>query len=76
VTRQTQLEYSNSTLTRKYELQVVQFTLARILQGFQVTPEEGATVDMEEGSGIALPKVKPLRVALEPRLPLHLYENL
>ncbi|KAK3405909.1 hypothetical protein EUGRSUZ_K02128 [Eucalyptus grandis] len=57
-------------------LQVVQFTLARILQGFQVTPEEGATVDMEEGSGIALPKVKPLRVALEPRLPLHLYENL
>ncbi|XP_030532700.2 dimethylnonatriene synthase-like [Rhodamnia argentea] len=57
-------------------LQVVQFTLARILQGFEVTLEEGSRVDMEEGPGIALPKVNPLRVALKPRLPLHLYESL
>ncbi|XP_030472750.1 dimethylnonatriene synthase-like [Syzygium oleosum] len=57
-------------------LQVVQFTLARILQGFEVTLEEGATVDMEEGPGIALPRVNPLRVVLKPRLPLHLYESL
>ncbi|KAK3405911.1 hypothetical protein EUGRSUZ_K02129 [Eucalyptus grandis] len=57
-------------------LQVVEFTLARILQGFEVTLAEGARVDMEEGPGIALPKVNPLRVALQPRLPLHLYEGL
>ncbi|KAF8019133.1 hypothetical protein BT93_H3880 [Corymbia citriodora subsp. variegata] len=57
-------------------LQVVQFTLARILQGFKVSLEEGAGVDMEEGAGIALLKVNPLRVALEPRLPLHLYGSL
>ncbi|KAF8006604.1 hypothetical protein BT93_K0799 [Corymbia citriodora subsp. variegata] len=57
-------------------LQVVQFTLARILQGFEVTLEEGTKVDMAEGPGIALPRVNPLRVALQPRLPLHLYESL
>ncbi|XP_039158838.1 xanthotoxin 5-hydroxylase CYP82C2-like [Eucalyptus grandis] len=44
--------------------------------GFQVTPEEGATVDMEEGSGIALPKVKPLRSCTGSRAFRFIYENL
>lgn len=59
-----------------YGLQVVQLTLARVLQGFDITTPMGMAVDMNEGLGIALPKVKPLEVLLTPRLPLELYQKL
>ncbi|KAI3461835.1 hypothetical protein Pfo_031058 [Paulownia fortunei] len=59
-----------------FGLQVVQLTLARLLQGFNISTPMGVTVDMGEGLGIALPKLKPLEVILTPRLPRELYENL
>ncbi|KAG8371713.1 hypothetical protein BUALT_Bualt13G0116800 [Buddleja alternifolia] len=51
-------------------------TLARLLQGFNISTPMGVPVDMEEGLGIALPKLKPLEVILTPRLPRELYEDL
>ncbi|PSR94944.1 Cytochrome P450 82C4 like [Actinidia chinensis var. chinensis] len=59
-----------------FGLQVVQLTLARLLQGFDMTTPMGMPVDMTEGLGIALPKVCPLEVVLTPRLPLKAYQDL
>ncbi|KAL3531080.1 hypothetical protein ACH5RR_010402 [Cinchona calisaya] len=59
-----------------YGMNVVQMTLARMLQGFDITTPMGMPVDMSEGLGIALPKVKPLEVLLAPRLPVELYQEL
>ncbi|XP_059660087.1 xanthotoxin 5-hydroxylase CYP82C4-like [Cornus florida] len=56
--------------------QVVQLTLARFLQGFDITTPMNMPVDMTEGAGIALPKLSPLEVVLKPRLPLELYQKL
>ncbi|XP_059660088.1 xanthotoxin 5-hydroxylase CYP82C4-like [Cornus florida] len=56
--------------------QVIQLTLARFLQGFDITTPMNMEVDMKEGPGIALPKVSPLEVVLKPRLPLELYQKL
>lgn len=52
---------------------VVHLTLARILQGFDLTTVAGLPVDMIEGPGIALPKETPLEVVIKPRLGLELY---
>uniref|UniRef100_A0A6N2KWW0 Cytochrome P450 n=1 Tax=Salix viminalis TaxID=40686 RepID=A0A6N2KWW0_SALVM len=54
-------------------LLVVHLTLARILQGFDLTTVAGLPVDMVEGPGIALPKENPLEAVIKPRLGLELY---
>lgn len=59
-----------------YGLLVVYLTLARLIQSFEMTTPMNVAVDMSEGLGIALPKVKPLEVILTPRLPLELYQKL
>ncbi|XP_065625410.1 dimethylnonatriene synthase-like [Quercus suber] len=56
-----------------FGLQVVHLALARLLQGFDITPMAGVKVDMREGPGIALPKVDPLDVILKPRLSMEHY---
>ncbi|XP_021909469.1 cytochrome P450 82G1 [Carica papaya] len=56
-----------------YGLQVVQLTVARLLQGFHVRAAVGSSVDMREGLGISMPKVNPLHVCLTPRLHHRLY---
>ncbi|GER36668.1 cytochrome P450 [Striga asiatica] len=59
-----------------FALVVVNFALARLIQGFRVSmPMNVMSVDMSEGKGLALPKVKPLVVVVEPRLARELYEN-
>ncbi|TXG69157.1 hypothetical protein EZV62_004092 [Acer yangbiense] len=57
-------------------LQVVHLVLARLIQGFDLSTVEGMEVDMQEGLGIDLPKLKPLEVVIQPRLASHLYQSL
>ncbi|KAI3506931.1 hypothetical protein L1887_21584 [Cichorium endivia] len=57
-----------------FALQIIHLTLARVLQGFDLSTPMGKLVDMTEGLGIALPKVKPLHVILTPRLSPELYQ--
>lgn len=59
-----------------YGLLVVHLTLARLIQSYELATPMNVAVDMSEGLGIALPKVKPLEVILTPRLPLELYQKL
>ena len=59
-----------------FGMQVVHLTLARLLQGFDISTKGGAPVDMSEGLGVALPKQNTLEIMLKPRLPLELYECL
>ncbi|KAL2470701.1 Cytochrome [Abeliophyllum distichum] len=59
-----------------FGLQVIHLILARLLQGFYVSTPMNIPVNMDEGLGIALPKVEPLDVIVTPRLPRELYENL
>nr|AJD25202.1 cytochrome P450 CYP82U4 [Salvia miltiorrhiza] len=59
-----------------FGLQVIHLTLARLLQSFDFSMPNGETVDMGEGLGIALPKLKPLDVVLTPRLPKKLYQSI
>ncbi|KAI7726157.1 hypothetical protein M8C21_008641 [Ambrosia artemisiifolia] len=54
---------------------VLHLTLARLLQGFDLSTPMGKPVDMTEGLGIALPKVKPLEVIVTPRLSSELYQT-
>ncbi|CAI0426545.1 unnamed protein product, partial [Linum tenue] len=57
-------------------LQVLNLTLARLLQGFTITTPAGEeAVDMGEGLGFTLPKATPLKVRIVPRLLPHLYES-
>ncbi|GAV78222.1 p450 domain-containing protein [Cephalotus follicularis] len=56
-------------------MQMSQLMLARLLQGFEIATLMNAPVDMSEGSGLSLPKAKPLEVILTPRLPEELYET-
>ncbi|KAK1386602.1 Cytochrome P450, family 82, subfamily G, polypeptide 1 [Heracleum sosnowskyi] len=58
-----------------YGFDMVHFVLARLLQGFNYATLDGEAVDMEEGLGIALPKVKPVEVIITPRLPSELYHQ-
>ncbi|KAF7153143.1 hypothetical protein RHSIM_Rhsim01G0222200 [Rhododendron simsii] len=48
-------------------------TLARLLQGFNVTAPMDGMVDMSEGLGLVLPKATPLDVVVFPRLKRELY---
>lgn len=50
-------------------------TLARVLQGFNITTPTNEPVDMREGLSLTLPKVTPLEVILSPRLSDELYRN-
>ncbi|KAL7584249.1 hypothetical protein Lser_V15G41976 [Lactuca serriola] len=56
--------------------EVVHLTLARLLQGFDLSTPMGKPVDMSEGLGIALTKVRPLEVIITPRLSPELYQHL
>nr|XP_043636866.1 dimethylnonatriene synthase-like [Erigeron canadensis] len=56
-----------------FALHGVHLTLARLLQGFHLSTTMGKPVDMTEGLGLALPKVKPLEVTITPRLSPELY---
>ncbi|KAL8225030.1 hypothetical protein R6Q57_017587 [Mikania cordata] len=56
-----------------FALEVIHLTLARLLQGFDLSTPMGKDVDLSEGLGIALPKVKPLEVVITPRLSQELY---
>uniref|UniRef100_A0A166FJG8 Cytochrome P450 n=1 Tax=Daucus carota subsp. sativus TaxID=79200 RepID=A0A166FJG8_DAUCS len=56
-----------------YGFEMVQLVLARLLQAFTISTT--LAVDMEEGLGIALPKVNPVQVVITPRLPLELYHQ-
>ncbi|KAE8679674.1 putative cytochrome P450 [Hibiscus syriacus] len=59
-----------------FRLQVVHLTAAKLIQGFEIRTIDGMAVDMEEGLGLALPKLNPLEVVLSPRLRSELYEGL
>ncbi|KAA3458536.1 cytochrome P450 82G1-like [Gossypium australe] len=59
-----------------FGLQVVHLTVSKLIQGFDIRVAEGTAVDMEEGLGLALPKLNPLEVVLSPRLGTEFYECL
>ncbi|XP_028767063.1 cytochrome P450 82G1 [Neltuma alba] len=67
-----------------FGLQVVSLTLARLLQGFDLSAQAqapaakagGVAVEMSEGLGVALPKLNPLQVMIKPRLSFELYQQL
>ncbi|TYH62259.1 hypothetical protein ES332_D07G108000v1 [Gossypium tomentosum] len=59
-----------------FGLQVVHLTVSKSIQGFDIRVAEGTAVDMEEGLGLALPKLNPLEVVLSPRLGTEFYECL
>ncbi|KAJ6360801.1 hypothetical protein OIU77_004759 [Salix suchowensis] len=65
--------YSRDVVIKATTLVLVHLTLARLLQGFDLTATAGLPVDMSEGPGIALPKLNPLQAVLKPRLGLGLY---
>ncbi|KAK1427368.1 hypothetical protein QVD17_16051 [Tagetes erecta] len=56
-----------------FSLQVLHLTLARLVHSFELGQPEGHPVDMTEGPGMTLPKLKPLEVLLTPRLPSWIY---
>lgn len=58
-----------------FAMQVTQLTLARLIQGFEIATPGNEMVDMSEGLGITLPKVRPLEVVITPRLASYLYEG-
>ncbi|RZC52742.1 hypothetical protein C5167_021174 [Papaver somniferum] len=53
--------------------QTVHMALARLLQAFDFNTAGGLVIDMAEGPGLTMPKVTPLEVHLNPRLPVTLY---
>ncbi|CAN1850744.1 Cytochrome P450 CYP82J17 [Linum perenne] len=57
-----------------FATQVVNLTVARLLQGFDITSCH-IPVDMSQGLGLTMPKATPLEVRLTPRLPAHLYQT-
>jgi len=59
-----------------FATQVVHLTLAKLLHGFNISMPKEEPVDLSEGLGIALPKVKPLQPLLSPRLAVELYQTL
>ncbi|PPS06380.1 hypothetical protein GOBAR_AA14267 [Gossypium barbadense] len=53
-------------------LQLTRLTIARLLQGFDLTAPFNAPVDMSEGTGAVMPKTT-LQLVLTPHLPRHGY---
>ncbi|KAH7862337.1 hypothetical protein Vadar_003392 [Vaccinium darrowii] len=58
-----------------FAMQVTHLTLARLIQGFDFATPGNEPVDMTEGLGVTLPKVKPVEVLMTPRLASDLYEG-
>ncbi|XP_065874710.1 cytochrome P450 CYP82J17-like [Euphorbia lathyris] len=56
-------------------MQIIQLSLARLIQAFHITTPGNEAVDMTEGQGIILPKKTPLQVVLTPRLAHPLYDQ-
>ena len=54
-------------------LQMLHLTIARLLQGFDMTTPSNSSVDMTEGISLSMPKATPLEVMLTPRLRAELY---
>ncbi|GAB4841399.1 hypothetical protein Ancab_039698 [Ancistrocladus abbreviatus] len=57
-------------------LQVLHLTIARLVQGFNLSKPTNMPVDMTEGRSLTLCKVSPLEVSLSPRLDPKLYEEI
>uniref|UniRef100_A0A7C9DUM1 Cytochrome P450 CYP82D47-like n=1 Tax=Opuntia streptacantha TaxID=393608 RepID=A0A7C9DUM1_OPUST len=57
-----------------FALQGMQFTLANLLHGFEMSTPSGEKVDMTEGFGLTNLKASPLEIILVPRLPDRLYQ--
>ncbi|XP_059279237.1 cytochrome P450 CYP82D47-like [Lycium ferocissimum] len=55
-------------------LQVVQYVLAVLLQGFEIKRPSDEPIDMSESFGLTVLKASPLDVQLTPRLDSNLYE--
>nr|GMD61145.1 cytochrome P450 82C4-like [Ipomoea batatas] len=58
-----------------YALKMAHFIFARLLQGFDFATPSDMPVDMSEGPGITMPKAKPIKALLTPRLPAAIYES-
>ncbi|WCJ37982.1 cytochrome P450 family 82 subfamily C polypeptide 2 [Euphorbia peplus] len=56
-------------------MQIIQLSLARLIQSFDITTLGNEAVDMTEGQGLILPKKTPLQVVLTPRLAHPLYDQ-
>ena len=56
-----------------FVLQMVQFTLARFLQAFEIATPFDAPIDMTESFGLTNSKATPLEVVVTPRLPAQHY---
>ncbi|CAH9116276.1 unnamed protein product [Cuscuta epithymum] len=56
-----------------YAKKVTHLTVARLLQGFDVTTPGNVPVDMGEGQATTLPRATPLEVHITPRLPSSFY---
>ena len=54
-------------------LQMLHLTIARLLQGFDMTTPSNSSVDMKEGISLSMPKATQLEVMLTPRLREELY---
>ena len=57
-----------------FAMQVTHLTIARLLQGFDLTTPSNLPVDTTEGQGLTLLKANPVEVLMMPRLPSALYE--
>ncbi|KAL4352014.1 hypothetical protein GQ457_06G028130 [Hibiscus cannabinus] len=59
-----------------WALQAIRLTIARLLQGFDLTTPLNAPVDMSEdqGASATMSKTTPLELVLTPRLPHNLYQ--
>ncbi|KAM3341936.1 cytochrome 82A3 [Capsicum galapagoense] len=55
-------------------LQVVQYVMAVLLQGFKITRPSDEPIDMSESFGLTILKAFPLKVHLTPRLDSNLYK--
>ncbi|XP_057975285.1 cytochrome P450 82C3-like [Malania oleifera] len=56
-----------------FALQVMHFTLANLLHGFEIATLDDEPIHMGERFGLTVTKATPLEVLLSPRLPSHLY---
>ncbi|KAM3341938.1 hypothetical protein P3S68_026904 [Capsicum galapagoense] len=55
-------------------LQVVQYVMAVLLQGFKITRPSDEPIDMSESFGLTILKASPLKVHLTPNLNFYLYK--
>ncbi|KAH9290173.1 hypothetical protein KI387_034290 [Taxus chinensis] len=54
-------------------MSTLNITLSKLLQGFEFFIPNGQVIDMSEGIGVTMPRVVPLQVVIQPRLPQSLY---